>query len=313
MAQTYNGVVTVPGAVGELGRPWRSLVGLVPHLTHDLEMEFRFGQEVTLFQGVYRLGGNIKGGSSSIWVLSNEREYEAYVGWRKYDGIPREENFAAYDRLRKFLDRCGVTLSSGSWYSAPARAQTCVPHLGYVYEVTHEVLSLLPPLHLERPEFSGLQLGGWGPDCAKGSAYDDGCVKMYDFALSGAKRTYIGLLLHEVGHAHEAALDSDRSGQLGKAFETIAQAGRVLGVEFLVTPESRRIYQLQFFGEFLAETYMIYVSQGDRLRRFIGDSEPSVRRAWQETYQIFHDSFEGREYQDREPVHAESAGPSDSL
>ena len=55
-----------------------------------------------------------------------------------------------------------------------------------------------------RPEFAALQIGGWGPDSAKASAYDRGAVLMYDFAIRGARRTFMGLFLHELGHAHEA-------------------------------------------------------------------------------------------------------------
>jgi hypothetical protein len=147
------------------------------------------------------------------------------------------------------------------------------------------------------PALAQLQLGGWGPDCAKASAYENGAVMMYDFALEGARRTYSGLLLHELGHAHQTRLAPDAERALAEAFDAIRRAGAVLGIEYLLDAETRRIYQLRFFEEFLAELYLIYASQGARLRELVAAQDGDARRGWTTAYAVLAESFGGVEYE----------------
>ncbi|MBI5369092.1 MAG: hypothetical protein HZA54_18800 [Planctomycetes bacterium] len=286
----------MPAEVRDLANPWRSLVGSVPGLTAELENEFRFGQKVIFFNGLYRLGGNIKGGSSSIWSPSNVPAYQAYCGWKDVDGIPAEENPAAFDELLTFLRSRGVKLVNGNYYACEQDDHLYCKDWGYLYAITLSVLRALPEQHAERAEFRTLQLGGWGPDCAKGSAYDDATVNMYEFAVEGARRTYVGLLLHELGHAQEAAFDGPQHAVLYEHYKTIVAHKAVLGVEYLLDAETRRIYQLRVFEEFLPEVYMIYASQGERLRRYMAEHPPAVRAAWQAIYEIYRKAFDGIEY-----------------
>lgn len=288
---------SMPEPVRELGHPWRTLAGTVPGLSAELENEFRFGQKVIFFNGLYRLGGNIKGGSSSIWSPSTSGAYRAYCRWKEIDGIPSEENRAAFDDLVALLARHEITLLNGNYALFEQAEHRFCKSWGYLYAVTAQILRLLPDRHLARDEFESLQLGGWGPDCAKGSAYEDQGVKMYDFALEGARRTYVGLLLHELGHAQEVAFGAEDKAVLRGHYRTIVAAKAVLGVEYLLDAETRRIYQLRFFEEFLAELYMIYASQGERLRRFISAQPPPVRAAWDVVYDLFRKAFDGMEYE----------------
>lgn len=286
----------MPTEVRALGRPWDSLEGKVPGLTAELEKEFRFGQSVISLDGRFRLGGNLKGGSSAMWIPSDRGSYDAYTAWRDRDGIPRLKDRRAFRRLHRLLARHGIVLVNGSWSGAEQVEKNFSEKRGYIYAVTHDILLNLPEAHLSRESFRILQLGGWGPDGAKASAYEDGRVMMYDFALGGARRTYIGLFLHELGHAHEAALSGDAREGLRKAFRAIVRQGAVLGVEFLVDGHARRMYQMRVFEEFVAETYMIYVSQGGILRAFISDQESGARAAWDEAYAALRETFDGVEY-----------------
>ncbi|MBI4574657.1 MAG: hypothetical protein HY722_00135 [Planctomycetes bacterium] len=287
----------MPPEARELGQAWRSRVGEIRDLTSELESEFRFGQKVIFFNGLYRLGGNIKGGSSAMWHVASEAQFHTYTAWAALEGIATVEDRRAFDGLQALLARHGVRIRNGS-HGRSAEAEPAYNRRhGVIYDLTARVLGELPASHLSRDSFRSLQLGGWGPDGAKGSAYEDRTVMMYDFALSGARRTYLGLLLHELGHAHEHALEPWRREPLGRAFEPIAREGAVIGVEFLLDATARQVYQRSFLNEFLAETYMIYTSQGQRLREFIAGQPPRPRSAWEVVYHHFRETFDGTEYE----------------
>ncbi len=279
-------------SVQQLRHPWRSLVGDVPHLTVELEREFRFGQRVSFFNGLYRMGGNIKGGSSSIWFVTEKESFDAYVGWRERDGIPPTPDRRAFNDVVEMLQRAGVTLR----HPTEEGAATYEERYGNIYRLTREVLSILPPAHLERSELASMQLGGWGPDSAKASAYLDGMVMMYDFALKGARRTYLGLLLHELGHAHARSISAADRDRIEGAYRTIIRHRALIGVEFLLDAEARIAYQRSGLEEFLAETYLLYVSHGKELARRIVEEGSKVQRAWREVYDIFCEGFGGVEY-----------------
>ncbi len=288
---------SMPDEVRELARPWRTLVGVVPDLTEELEQEFRFGQQVIDFGGVYRLGGNIKGGSSSMWIPCSRHEWDAYCAWQRTDGIPESEDRAAYEALEAILAVAGVDLVNGNYSSREQEEHRYSKGRGYVYAMMARMFDRLPRAHLSRGEFKVLQVGGWGPDCAKGSSYEDGTVSLYNFAVGGARRSFLGLFLHELGHVHESAMPRGLFDDLSNRFSAIARAKAVVGVEYLLDAETRRTYQIRFFREFLAETYMIYTSQGTRLREFIAQQGGEVRAVWDSVYDAFRSGFEGMEYE----------------
>ena len=264
----------------------------MPHLTEELEREFRFGQRVTYFNGAYRLGGNIKGGSSSIWSLTEKEIFDAYIGWRETDGIPPAPDRPAFNDLLSLLERAGIALRG----QGPHEVGTYDERYGRLYRMTCEILSALPWAHLERRELEGIQLGGWGPDSAKASAYHESTVMMYDFAMKGARRTFVGLLLHELGHAHARTISVDDWSRIEKAFGVLSKRGALFGVEYLLDAEARVVYQKSSLEEFLAEMYMTYVSHGKELARRIVEQRPQAQVAWREIYDILCAGFEGVEY-----------------
>ncbi len=293
----------MPSEVRELRDAWASRIADVPHLTEELEKDFRFGQRISKTERGYLMGGTIKGGSSSMWYPSTKEEYGAYLRWRRIEGILEERDDDALIELQEILDASDVRLNTrghqgrgnganGSRENAPPPN----PRFGFIYRVARDVLRCLPPSHLDRPQLARLQLGGWGPDSAKASAFSNDAVLMYDFAIRGAKRTFIGLFLHELGHAHEHAMSRGTRAELFRLYRVLADADAFLGVEFLIDASTRRLYQKFVFNEFLAETYLIYTACGAELRAFIESLERPVRRAWEQVYTIFRATFDHLEY-----------------
>lgn len=289
----------MPGDVRAIREPWRSLVGTIPGLTAEAERAFRFGQRVAATEHGYLLGGPIKGGSSSMWYPVDRAAYEAYLAWRAIEGVGPDPDPAGFVRLLAHLELFGVELATGNGAAVRGgkpRARFD-PAIGGAYALAHAILRELPPWHLERDELVRLQLGGTGPDAAKASAYVDGAVIIYDFAIRGARRTFGGLLLHELGHANERALEPAARDELRAAFGAIAAADAFFGMEFLLDAAARRGYQRLAFAEFAAELYLAYAACGSALRAFIVEQAPAARDAWVSAYGVLWRAFDGLEYE----------------
>ncbi len=290
----------MPREVRELRASWPSQVSRIPNLIEELEKDFRFGQRILKTERGYFLGGAIKGGTSSAWYPSTREQYKAYGAWFELEGVIEGRDDEGLDRLRTVLAPTGIQLVTKR--RANAKDVDPEPYSGFgpLYRITASVLEALPPAHLRRPELAKLQLGGWGPDGAKASAYDDATatVYMYEFAVRGARRTYHGLLLHELGHVHEVALGrAGRLKPLHDAYKVIGEADAFFGVEFLLDTSTRKLHQKFVFTEFLAETYMIYAACGAALRAWVAEQSRAVVGAWRTVYEVFRETFGGVEYE----------------
>ncbi|HZU99123.1 MAG TPA: hypothetical protein VFF73_20620 [Planctomycetota bacterium] len=289
---------SMPAEVRKLRDQWPSQRDRVPDLTEELEKEFRFGQRISKTDRGYFMGGPIKGGTSSMWYPARIEDYDAYQHWRKLEGLVEGRDDAALERLQKLLDRNDIELATR--HGAGARKNDLDPYPGFgpIYAICADALEALPKKHLARPQFARLQLGGWGPDGAKASAYEKGSVLMYEFAIRGARRTFTGLLLHELGHAHEQALEPLAREKLRRHYGVINDADAFMGLEFLLEASTRKLHQKFVFEEFLAETYLVYTACGDALREFIlHQPDETVRTAWEEIYATFRDTFDDIEYE----------------
>ena len=278
---------------------WPSLSDEIRGLTEELERDFRFGHSVIRLNGNYLLGGSIKGGSSTIWAPATRAQKSAFEAWHAREGIPQEDDPDAFEVMSAILEQHHIARCSLSFTQSQREADDVARHVqgcGYIYSLLAKILQQLPAHHLSSPTFSGLQLGGWGPDGAKASAYQDGTVYIYDFALQGARRTFAGLFLHEVGHTHEAGFRPSVISTLTECHSVIGEAFAFVGLEYLLDAESRKVYQQFLLGEFLAETYVIYTAAARGLRAFIEQQTGRVREAWDEVYRIHLDSFDGIEY-----------------
>lgn len=287
----------MPDEVRRLRAPWPSLAHEIPTLTPQLEREFRFGQRVSLTERGFLLGGTIKGGSSSMWLPASDDQYEAYLRWRSIEGFRDEGDRASFDELRALLEANGIELRNPRGRGGPEDRHRFRRDLGELYTVLLGILRELPPSHLERQELARIQVGGWGPDAAKGSAYQDGTVYLYDFAVRGARRTLLGLFLHELGHAHEHALLSSTRAELREIYARLIRLDAFFGMEYLLDAASRRAYQRLSFEEFIAETHLAYTACGAALRAFVEERGSEAQGLWRVAYALFRESFEGVEYE----------------
>ena len=287
----------MPEEVRRLRAPWPMLWREVPHLTADLEREFRFGQRVAMTERGFLLGGTIKGGSSSMWLPASADTYEAFLRWKTIDGFIEDGDPGDYEDLCALLRLFEIELVNARTHAAGGERARFRRDFGALYPIMLGILKELPPAHLASEELRRIQVGGWGPDAAKGSAYHEGTVYLYDFAVRGARRTCMGLLLHELGHAHEHAFAPAVRDELRRIYSKLAPASAFFGIEYLLDVQSRCLYQRMAFEEFLAETYLAYTACGAALRAFIEAQPHDLREAWRHAYAIFRTSFENFEYE----------------
>ena len=250
------GVRRMPDAVRELRQVWKSRAERVKGLTWELEQDFRFGQRISKTDTGYVMGGTLKGGSSSMWYPASKEQYHAFKRWQSIEGVYEARDDEAYANVTQFCSQHEIELITRRTSIAHRRPKAdTAPFPGYgpLYADMYAILPHLPELHLSRKTLRAIRLGGWGPDAAKASAYKDGAVMMYDFACRGARRTFLGLFLHELGHAHEVDLNEPTKDALYKGYRVLIEEDAFFGVEFLVDGDTRKLYQKFVFAEFLAE------------------------------------------------------------
>lgn len=291
----------MPPDVCELRNVWESRVDGIKGLTWELEQDFRFGQRVSKTDLGYVMGGTLKGGSSSMWYPASRDQYHAFKRWQSVEGVYEARDDEAFESMVTLLAAHGVKLVTKRGSPAHGRRSRADPEpfpgYGPLYADMVAILRLLPAEHLRRESLQAIQLGGWGPDAAKASAYKDGVVMMYDFATQGARRTFLGLFLHELGHAHEVDMSEATKDALYKEYQVLIEEDAFFGIEFLVDADTRKLYQKFVFVEFLAETYMIYIACGEGMRKAIQEFSDTARETWTRIYSIFRDTFQGIEYE----------------
>jgi hypothetical protein len=287
----------MPEDVRRLRAPWPTLVGTVRHLDWRLEREFRFGHRVVAGESGFLIGGSMKGGSSSIWRPATPEENEAYQGWQAIEAVRPHSTPAAFEALCAFLEERGIKLRHHDRAFRPPLPAAFRPEVGSAYEMLLGILRELPEGHLRRPQLRFFQIGGFGPDAAKASAYEDGTVVLYEFAVRGARRVLAGLTLHELGHAHERALDGEAREALRRAHRILAPRGAFFALDYLLESESRRHYQQLSFEEFAAETYLVYTAAGASFRSWIAGLDLAERDGWVRAYAVFRETFKGVEYE----------------
>ena len=297
--------VTVPERVSSLSSSWQSQVGQIPGLTRQLEAGFRMGHTVDTVPGKpgqYRLGGTVQGGETIMMRLVGEREYKAYQAWRARESIPPVKSNAearqAHDALRAFLATRGIKLTNyaGTGWQA-----------GGIFKHTLALLKLLPESYLRHGKIKEIVLGAERTSAALGSEWktETGSVYIFGFLMqSGAQRPFSGLFMHEMGHGSAEIIETmPQAARVKSAWDTIPERA-MYEARFWQGGGNRQNYQKFTYHEFLAETFMIYTTQGDALRSHIrGIADPKVREAYQTVYDTFKELL-GREYT-RERAEAE--------
>ncbi|MBU1165669.1 hypothetical protein KKF81_01880 [Candidatus Micrarchaeota archaeon] len=203
------------------------------------------------------------------------------------------ETANAYEQLKGFLDTHNIRLDLKfeGRYTNP----TCKPK--GLYELILKIMSILPYHHLSTDKFRKLLLGGMPDHYTLEPCYYDvrtKTVNMHETTILGAKRNFIGLFLHEIGHIFEDILPpNDKT--------TLASIAQMLNpkfaIDYLEGVEKRRFVQDNGnAGQFIAETYLHYVTQGEVFTKFIEDSEAEQREMWKEVNGIYQRNFDGIVY-----------------
>ncbi len=289
--------IVVPKSLVRLSKQWPTLVGRVHGLTDDLENMFRFGHNVDYdpYLQRYTLGGSAKGGDTIMRSPVTEEAYLTYLSWKSIECISPvgsdSESAASFRSLEEFLIEEGVELKKKEGLSISVR-------LGSAARFSEGLLRLLPRSFFGQNVLKSIFLGSSRHGAALGSAYEDGKVMIYSFLLRTAKKTFAGLFMHELGHAFQDILKSGGNGDMktiSEAHKIISHHNSFYGTSFWGDRQSRKQYQ-QNYSEFIPEMFMVYVTQGDALRRHINHKEdPELREAYAAVYRIFKNKL-GVEY-----------------
>ena len=167
----------------------------------------------------------------------------------------KEKSRAAKDELEQFLSQRGVQLVPGNGKSIPLLNHE-------LFQEMIRILSILPESHFGHSHFTRFRLGGWGGGAAKCSEYSDPEVRIFTFATSGPVRNLYAIMLHETGHSFAANLPPQYRDALEKARKKLSETEKIFGVDYLKGAGERRSHLLSSLKEFVAETYMMYVTQG---------------------------------------------------
>jgi len=285
----------LPESLRCLREPW-----FPPEVSAHLQGYIRFATSISDRDGVLHACRYVSGGAGTIIEervdAQTYRELKELIA-REY--LPSEYSDEAGDELRAFLSARGVELALGK-RRIPAE----------VYTTTREAYGILPAEHLGHGHFRRLVLGGWGHGAARCSEFDDPDVHMFTFAVTGPRRNFAALLLHETGHACFARMAETDKGIADKlhgclrALRKRAPASmldadtRVMpfAVDYLFGPASRVEEVITNVQEFAAEAYLRYVVRGVGLKDAIADMEPALAEPWRTAYEIFKESFGGVEY-----------------
>ena len=274
-------LITAPDEVRQFRYPW-------------LEGVSEAVQELVRFQAqVFRgnvLAEYMTGDAGTMKIGKQKPEImEEFNRVREQHCFKKVRDPQAEWRLQQLLGERGVAL----------RLRDRVPIPDIVLDLTHRIYQILPPEHFGGNHFTQLSMGFWGQRDVLGSEYMEGAVSMYPFSYQGPVRNFVGLLLHETGHAHEQLLrhkDQEAYGDLTQCFLDLGKDG-LLTVDFLTGPDNRAAHIWRHgANEFAAETYLMYVALGDSFMKGIKALEPKLRKPYEKVYEIFKKSFGGREY-----------------
>ncbi|MCX7804158.1 MAG: hypothetical protein N3A38_03105 [Planctomycetota bacterium] len=282
---------------------------------------------MVLKDATYEKWGTLSGGMTMLVESAGEADLVAYHGWRKIEGfedIGVEKTLDALENLRRFLD--GVNSERASLGMPPlvlsGRGERYIhrtfeelqrpgtqlhprrqvfEQMGGIYRAVEQILDALPRPHMFNPHIREIMLGEGVSSSVRGSEYvpEQGQVVMFTLALGAARRTFVGLFLHELGHAMARRMleDDSEAGFFEERHGFLRATGAFLGVDFWIGREDRVFYQTDI-EEFLAETFMHYVAAGDCLRAHIASfGDGKIARCWTEVYEAFRDRyFSGIEY-----------------
>jgi hypothetical protein len=286
--------VRIPDVLRRLREPWFD-EGIPP----GLKSYVRFAASLSVRDGqahVVRYASG--GGGTMIEEALDPEQYETLRRLMDREYFPPVYEDGASEELDEFLRARGVSLKLSRGH---------IPR--GVFEVTKEILRVLPESHLGHGYFRTLEMGGWGRGAAKCSEHSDSNVHMFTFAVKGPVRNYVALLLHETGHALFDLMER-RQGRLADVLRgSLAEIGAYgdgeagpgelmpFALDFLWGPESRAEETLGDIHEFVAECYLMYVVRGVGLNDQAGALPDGLAGPWTRAYEILRGAFGGVEYE----------------
>jgi hypothetical protein len=303
----------IPPSLMQLQRPW-----FPKDAYPKAERIIRFGGQVVDFgngcaqtmEWMSGGAGTICGDAAGMQTIASFNELSKDQYHRVTD---KTKSMQRLLELHDYLSSCGVSLIGDGY-----QKEMPGPLNHVVMADLLQIIALLPSSHLGHDHFKELRLGGWGGGAAKCSAYEDPTVLIFEFATSGPVRNLYALLLHEIGHSFAANLPGNYYEAIGKARRRIIELGASYGVDYLHGEESRKNYYLFSTEEFIAETYMMYVTQGafspeglsylgqiwegaspgmlSRHNNFLDSIDPQARRIWGALWSLYRKCFGGTEY-----------------
>lgn len=299
---------TIHDRCADLAEPWESYVGEIPGMTEELERILKTqsgsvsegtGKLVELRGYSYELSWSLTGrGVTREWREATKEEHDAYQEWKKREGFLKKDDPTARDELEEFLSEHDV-----DFYTKTSSNS--------IYRTTLDVLSLLPATHLQSDRFKSLSLGRSCSPGVAGAENDNGEIIMAPYTLR-CVRNYIAFLIHEIGHTFHDYIDENLSegekDMLISAHEVIRSDNTAFGIDYGYDIRHRRERQ-ENLKEFMAETYLAYVTQGQKLRKWIdftGEQGMISHSAWEIVYDVFKKGFDGLEYENGRQITPEA-------
>lgn len=304
-------MIRYPEYLPQLGQQKPSMIGDLPGLIDEIEKQLHKGVIAYLNEdGTYTVGriGELrdvpKDDSSYAYWADYHTLQEKWTKHMLLSNFDENQREAATNTLRSTLERRGIILGN---------VPDIQTNTGDELVLTEQIINLLPDAYFSHGTLRRIDLDG-DPNLSinvmreqVGNFDPENFIASTDPTMlaMGYKFTFAGILLHELGHPIEQALlKSENAALIKTAFGVIkdydafmnTDLGRAHRID--LDADVRHDIQIQSANEFLAETFMMYVSQGDRLREHIRafpvDSE--VSNAWLDIYKHIRDALGKVEY-----------------
>lgn len=291
-----------------------SLVGEIPGLTLELERKFEVGGSVGLLDGRMMRTELPSGAHTQFSYPTTPEEHLIYRRWfdRQWGALP--QRLAARPALESLLARAadaGIDIKFGEerrpmrlWNEAKIQEvlETHGPALAYL----NEIMAQLPKSIMQNSPLKTIHLNSARVGAGHFGTFVKGTAYIYSGAMQGSRRNLAALFLHELGHAAEQRYTEPTDRRIPQyvldnmedCHGVLVERWAQLGLDVVGGPKQRFEYQNQY-EEFLAETYMMYVAAGAKLRAHI-ESFPEgspARAAWDYVYrELKLRIFGGREF-----------------
>ncbi len=274
----------IPPELKTLQYPWFD-----ESVPENIQEHVRLGHKIDNFLGNPIVTGWLTGGAGTVnWRKPSPQTLMGLIEQTQKQYFPEIPGEEGKPELEEFLNGLGVLLNCHNDISSP------------VFELSYKLLSILPPEHLGHPFFRELELGGWGNGDAKQSEHSGKKVHIFQSAIHGPIRNFCALLMHEVGHAYDNLIREDhpllRRELLKEYHSLIINHSPFLGVDYLWGEKARIENYKDAPTEFVAENYLIYVSQGERFQQFLETLSSPHKESWRRVYNLFKNGFNGIEY-----------------